>query len=107
MATIFDPTTPAPAASAPKFTPGPWTDSIEDDEIDQATVICEIDCYTIISATQPHEVGEEEVAANIRLIKAAPKMYELLEDARRLTFIPEWYRLAALKLLREVEGPDV
>lgn len=62
--------------TAPKHTPGPWNSEGPDDFGDHN--IHEPTCRLAIGAVVPNMRPDEEVAANARLIAAAPDLLETL-----------------------------
>lgn|SRR5574337_218605 len=71
--------------SAPKFTPGPWAYSIGLTDVDMhgnfATVV-ELDGTTVAHLrTLENSTAHSALPANVRLIAAAPELYEALSEA--------------------------
>lgn len=84
--------------TAPKFTPGPWSEVSAQIRAASGSVVCEV-------FSQPADAGKRYgygvSDANAALIAAAPELYAALEDA--LSDRPNW-RLRARAALGKAGG---
>lgn len=73
----------------PKFTPGPWVETLETRSCDICTIYSvsprstpepEAQCWLYIIAPESLYRDEQEQDANARLIAAAPDLYEALAE---------------------------